>query len=182
MAKTYRKTALTIHHHDDAYLAVLQRKVPEGATQTYKAGWPLKIVSGLVIEWENDDEQIFAFAMEDASGTTSAPQNVVLCEPSKLLVEANLLDTSTAGDEALVAADLGAVKTIEKGTDLLGTGADGWFFGDTTAGGVAVIVSFENRQWPPDNVESFAEVGDTNARVLARIIDGAAHVTAAAGT
>jgi hypothetical protein len=183
MAKTYTKKALTLHHYNDPYLAAVQRKLPEGAGQTFEAGWPLKLASGLLLEWVSlADAKIAAFAMEGASGVTSQKINVVLCEPSKLLLEANLLDTSTAGDEALAAADLGAVKTLEKGTDLLAAGEDGWFFGDTTTGGVILIVDFANRQWPSNNSESFAEVGDTNARIRGRVIDGAALTTSAAGT
>lgn len=182
MAKTYPKKALTLHHYNDPYLSAVQRKLPEGAAQTFKAGWPLKLASGLLLEWVNlGDAVIAAFAMEDASGVTGQEINVVFCEPAKLRLEANFLGSAGA-DNVLAAADLGTVRTLVKNANLIDTGVAGWHFGDTTTAGVILIDSFENRSWPSNNSSVFAEAGDTNARVRGRVIDTAALATSAAGT
>jgi hypothetical protein len=158
-------------HQHNAYLSILFREFPEAASQTFEDGWPCKLVNGLVTEWVSVSDAFLAcFAAQDASGTTSQACQVVLAEPSFIVVEGNLLDTSAA-DEVLAAADLGVEKELAKDSNLLGTGLAGWYIRDQTSAPAVRIQSFRNSYPSPTVEPSASEVGDTNARVRGRLID-----------
>lgn len=178
MAKTHPVQALSQHHNDSPFLALAVRKVPVAASQgAVKAGWPLKLVSGLATEWVSvADADLAYFANEDfiRSGDSTAPaagtmRRCIVADPAKVIVEGNLLVTSTYATNVLAAGDLGAEVTLEKGANLLDTGVAGWFFGDTTTGAALIIDDFASRYRDPTSAEDRAVAGDSDARLRARI-------------
>lgn len=165
------KRPLVAFNSSNPYGSLYERDLAEGASQTFPVGAPLKISSGLLIEWVNPtDADIHSFSLTEGHNDTGSTVKVVMAFPD-VEIEANFLG-SAAADNVLAAADCGLTRDLAKGTDLLGTGEDGWYIADTS-GDVAVIISqFRSNQVLPNQLNSFAQVGDTNARVFAKIIAG----------
>jgi len=177
MAKTYTVQALGVRRQDDACLAQVVRQAPEGATQTFLAGWPLKAAAGLLLEWVTvADELLAGFAMEDATGTTSKLIDFVPALPhSDLEVEGNILVTATNATYNLLAADLFVNRTLEKGANLLGTSLPGWFIGNTATAAALQTCAFESNQAVPTDASSIPGVGDTDARIRAKLLTSACY-------
>lgn len=171
MAKTFPTLPLRVSVPSNSYLSLVERYAPEGATQTFPAGAPLKASSGLLIEWVSvADADIIGFSMNAGQNTTGATCEYVMAE-AIVELEANFL-SSTATDNVLAAGDLWIARDLSKGTNLLGTGVAGWYFADAAVGGGITISEFKSDYVFPDVNDSTPAAGDTNARVKARVTPG----------
>lgn len=171
MARTWQKGPLRLYDPSNSFLSLLERRVPEGASQTFVTHSPLKLTSGLAVEWTSGTDVAY-FAAGDGQNTTGAFANVYMMDP-RIEFEASFLG-SAAADNVLAAADLGIARDLVKGTSLLGTGKDGWYIADTAVTGHCRITAFEaenadfaSQSWPA--------TGDTNARVRAKILGNLNH-------
>lgn len=170
MAKTFRKEQLSVYLLQENTLQYATRTLPEGASQTFVAGAPVVVTSGLVVEAANPATAIAAFAMKAGQNTTGAFSKVVPVIDG-VAFYANFLAAAGA-DNVLAAADvMGSGFDFGKGA----YGADGsviWVILDSAAAAAVKIVGLDTDQVVP-NVQnnSYAEVGDTNARVSAIVLD-----------
>lgn len=178
MAITWPKFPLKPLVPSNSYLSILERDYPEGASQTFPVGAPLKAASGLLIEWVNPtDADIFAFSLTEGHNDTGSTVKTLLATP-EIEFCANFLG-SAAADNVIAAADLGLTRDLAKSTTLLPaheTNRNGWYIADTNSD-VAVIISQFKADISPTVADANATasdpaVGDTNARVFARIIAG----------
>lgn len=168
MANTYGKLPLRVSVPSNSFESLIERSWPEGASQTFPVGSPLKLASGLALVFVNPtDAGIAAFALTAASGTTNNATKVLLATPD-VEIEANLLG-SAAADQVLAAADLGKAYDLASNANLLGTGAAGWYIQATTSDVAVRINDFRSDITIPNQNASFPAVGDTNARVKARV-------------
>jgi hypothetical protein len=174
MAKTYAKGYLQPIAPSNSYLSLYEREMPEAASQTFPEGSPLKFSSGLLAEFVNPtDGKIAAISLIAGQNTTGALTKVVLTSDI-LWFEANFLGAAAA-DNVLAAADVGTSFDLAKSTTLLGTGYPGWYLQDATSDVAAKIGRLVSAQVPPQSDSSLPAVGDTNARVQARILDTKSH-------
>lgn len=168
MAKTYQKAPLRVSVPSNSFLSLIERAWPEGASQTFPVGSPIKLVSGLATVWVNPtDAKIYGFALTAGQNTTGATTHIVLAEPH-LELEANLLG-SAAADRTLVATDLGTAYDLVSSSTLLGAGAAGWYFAATTSDVAVRICDLMSDITIPNQLQSAPAVGDTNPRVKARV-------------
>jgi hypothetical protein len=179
MAKTYTKQALAVVG-DTTFLAHITRKGFEAAAQSaVKVGWPVYHVSGLLTEFvAPSTDLLVGFAAEDFSGTTSAEALYIPAYAGLVRVEANFLGAAAA-DNVLAAADYFLARDMLKSATLIGGATAGWYISDAAASVSVKITSFEHSASAalPDNLESRAYVGDTNARVVADILASACELT-----
>jgi hypothetical protein len=168
MAITYPKLPLRISEPNNSFESLFERDAPEGVSQTFVAGTPLKAVSGQLAAWVNPtDAALVGYALSPASGVTGAKLRYVMQNP-RVELEANLLG-SAAADRALVATDLFTSYDLVSGAILPG-GVTGWYFAATTVD-VAVRICDIKSDYPVTNVnQSFPLVGDINPRVKANLI------------
>lgn len=168
MAKTYQKAPLRISAPSNSFLSLIERAWPEGTSQTFPVGSPVKLVSGLATVWVNPtDAKIYGFALIAGQNTTGATTKILLAE-NNIELEANLLG-SAAADRTLLAADLGTAYDLVSGANLLGTGAAAWYFAATTSDVAVRICDFMSDITIPNQLASNPAVGDTNPRVKARV-------------
>lgn len=169
MAKTFLKGHLQPIMPSNSYLSLYERILPEAASQTFPEGSPLKFASGLLAKWvSTGDAKIAAISLEEGQNTTGAQAKVVLTS-DVLWIEANFLGSSAA-DNVLAAADVGTAFDLAENANLLGTAEAGWYLQDSTSDAVARIGALVSSIVLPQSDSSFPEVGDTNARVRARIL------------
>jgi len=169
MANTYPKAPLRVSVPSNSFLSLIERAWPEGASQTFPVGAPLKLASGLAVVWVSPtDAPIAAFSLTAGQNLASgAVTKVVLAEPHVEL-EANLLG-SAAADYTLLATDLGTAYDLKSAANLLGTGVAGWYFAATTTDVAVRINNFSSDIIIPNQLASSPAAGDTNARVKARV-------------
>lgn len=169
MAKEYQFRPLKVlGGTDDPAIAYPARYALEGASQTFKAGAPLKWASGYLVTASTNptangtDEMIAGFALEDGHNSTAGAYEVqyLPCIPGSIAIEGNLL-TTAAADYVLLATDYGAA------VDLVLDGTTGYWYFITAADvyGFGRIVSFKTSELVPNSNEVVAVAGDTNARV-----------------
>jgi hypothetical protein len=174
MARTHQTRALDVLAPNGRYaLDYLALYHPEGASQVFKIGWPLKFASGLLAEWVSvADGQLVGFALADGQNLASPtiPAKYVAAYP-EISIEGNLLDSSAA-DEVLVAADLGIEQDLIKGANLLGTGVAGWYIQNTAAGAAVKTYGLQTSYTLPTADAYQPAVGDTNARLRASVKAG----------
>lgn len=176
MAKTFPTEALGVNPLNDPVFGYITRRYLEAASQTYPAGSPVKDnASGFIAEWVSvADADIVGFVITAGSDDASAgdsPVDVILAYP-QLVIEANFLG-SAAADNVLAQTDLFAEKDLIKGTDLLGTGLDGWYFQDAAAGAAVIIQEFDSSPVYHGDTSVHRPVdGDTNARIRAAVKPG----------
>lgn len=171
MAKTYPIQQLkVVYPHDMSAAAVY---LPEGASQTFVAGAPVKFASGLVVTCDADpdtDEQAIGFALEDGhNGSAGAYMVKVMPLMADVYVEVNYL-AADGSDQTLATAVLGAKVELSKTT----IGGEVIWHGDPAAGGKEALrcVGFKTTTLVPNSSEVEAANGDTNARILCVPRDG----------
>lgn len=178
MATTWIKRTLTVHIPDAAALETLPLYLLEASSQTFLAGSPLVFSSGYIAVASDPVESMHAIAMEDAHNITAGTQRVKVVPVSigaNVHLFGNLL-TTAAADNVLAATDEGTKMQI----NYEATGGAGsvpiWHFGDSTSNpGVKVVAFQADPGFLPPNSEVVRPIaGDTNARVLAVVLDSAA--------
>jgi hypothetical protein len=173
VAVTYIKQGLRAYLPDDSYLSFAERSYPEGASQTYPIGSPLKNSSGNLVVWVSPtDGDIVAFALKAgqnaSAGTKQVP--VILALP-EVLLEASFLGAAAA-DNAIAAADLWLARDLEYDADFVQPGsAAGWYIEDAADDAALTIVGFAAGT-VNETMQSTAAVGDSNARVMAHVNPG----------
>lgn len=162
MATTWPKKPLFAVNANAAIIQLLERRVPEGASQTFPAGAPLKIVSNLVVEWTATTDLAY-LSLAAGQNTTGAQAAVLMLYPG-IELEGNFL-AGSAADNVLAAGDFGTAYVLAKSTTLLGTGNAGWYVEDNTSNACVKVCEFFGEQPPPNVINTYPEAGDTNARV-----------------
>jgi hypothetical protein len=151
---------------DAVFLELITREVPEGASQTFKMGSPLKLGSGLAVEFVNPTDALLAyFSEEDGHNDTGSTIKVIRATPH-IEIEGNFL-ADAAENNVLAAGDLGAQFDIDVSTTLIGGATRGWYITDTTTDPVVRICSFPAVTGEANSAQSTTIAGDTNARVRA---------------
>ena len=86
---------------------------------------------------------------------------------------------SSAADNVLAQTDLGLDRNLASNANLLGTSKAGWYIEDTTTDDSVRIMDFVSNETVPNATGvTYAEAGDTNARVRAQILPAASiHVS-----
>lgn len=171
MPKTFRKQALAVAIPSDAYLGYVSRNLPEGASQTFVSSAPVVITAGFIVEGANPVTAVGLIALEAAhnNGVAGAVTVKVIPCYHGLVLFGNLLGAAAA-DNVLAATDLGLNVRLSRSATLLGAASPGWFFEDTAASVAVKITSFESDQRVPNNVETIAVAGDTNARLTGEVL------------
>lgn len=166
MAKTFLKMPLRVGIPSDAFLNYAKVYEPLGASQTFLAGAPVVWSSGYIVEGaQTPATAVDAFALKAAtSGSAGAYQIPVLPCYHGLNVFANFLGAAGA-DNTLAAADLGNDFQLYY-TATAGPGSTPlWFILDSSSGSEAVVMtSFYSDEQVPNQSETLAVAGDTNAR------------------
>lgn len=177
MARTWTKAGLAVHAPNDTHLNLTERRLPEGASQVFKAGALLSIVSGLVVEHiDPTTAKIAGVALDDGQNTTAGTvsSSLVLLTPEWELY-ANVL-TSSAADYVLLAADVGKSYDFAVEANYPSTGARQWYLQNTTTDvGGAISQLISGNPYPSDQGPGDAAIGDTNARVRVRVLASARH-------
>lgn len=162
MATTWPKTAMRAVMPSNSYLSLVERRVPEAASQTFAIGSLLTYSSGLYAVWASGD--LSAISCQEGQNTTGAFTNVYLILPGVEL-EANFLG-SAAADNVLAAADHGTAFDVAVSSTLLGASSPGFYIQDSTsATKVRIIFGAEGVPFGPQATESYVAAGDTNAIV-----------------
>ena len=168
MANTYQKGPLRVYVPSNSFLSLYEREYPEGASQTFPVGSPLKLASGLAVVWVNPtDASLAAFSLTAGQNTTGATVKVVLAMP-EVHFEANLLG-SAAADYVLLATDLGTAYDLKSSSTLLGAASAGWYVAATTTDVACRVVQFDADQPIANSTSTRPVAGDTNARIKARV-------------
>ncbi len=166
---TFAKQMLGVFSLNDPELSYLARTVPEGANQTFVAGAPVVVTAGLIVEAADPATDVYAFALRAGQNSTGKKSKIVPVVDG-VAFYANFL-TAAGADNVLAAADLGGSFELRKAAVGPG-GATIWFVADQAAAPAVKIVSFATDQILPNAVgNSYAAVGDTNARVTAIVLD-----------
>ncbi len=175
MAKTYTKQALRPIEPSNVYGSLVERKLPEGASQTFPPGSPLKLASGLAIVFVSaSDGPIAAISTESGHNTASGSEIMCVIAHPNLEIEANFLG-SAAADNVLAAADFGGDFDLATSTTLIGGADAGWYIQDSTSSVSVTMMNYRVNQLSPTSNVMLAEAGDTNARVRARILQDVLH-------
>lgn len=174
MAKTYPIKQLKVAYPRDMSEAAIY--LPEGASQTFVAGSPVKFSSGFIVEnaAPNTDaaNRIVGFALEDGHNAGSAGDKHVKIMPvvDSTFIEVNYLAANGA-DANLASAQLGQILHLNKNTI---NGKVIWHASPNTGSKESLrCVSFKTTTLIPNSPEVEAQNGDTNARILCLVIDGA---------
>lgn len=165
MAVTWTKKPLRPIVESNSFLSLYERYIPEGASQTFPAGAPLKMASGLAVVFvAPSDADLAAFSLEAGHNTTGAEIECILAYPG-VEFEANFLG-SAAADNVLAAGDLGGAGfDLAASSTLIGGASAGWYLADTTSSVSARICAFRAQSPEPNVLQSQPAAGDTNARV-----------------
>lgn len=167
MAKTYPKRGIQVFAPNDAYLSSVSVYLPEGLNQTYTGVNPVVVTSGYVVLAADPVTAIAGICVEDAHNAAAGAYSVRVIPVSEDVgVYANFLGNAAA-DNVLAAADLYLKRDFEYDANMISTGVGGWYIEDGAAAASVRIVSFNSDIAIPNNSESIAVAGDTNARVSA---------------
>ncbi len=172
MPKTFPKRPLGVRLEDSPVLSYVARWEPEAANQTYPAGAPVLFNAGFIEEAPSPAVSILGIAIEAGHNKPTAGAALAKFIPAidGLIFYGNLLG-ALAADRVLAAADLGASYRLVKNANLLGVGKPGWYLEANAATPAAKIVSFRADLIVPNENNDRAEVGDTNPRVGAIVLD-----------
>src|SRR5262245_14573368 len=133
MAVTHVKNRLEVIVHDATMLESITREWPEGASQTFLAGAPLKLVSGLALKFVTPtDGKLAGFALSDGHNVASGASVTVIPAFPHIEIECNFLGAAAA-DNVLAAADFGNKFDLLESTTLIGGDTAGWYISDATA-------------------------------------------------
>lgn len=178
MATTWLKKTLTVHLPTDAMLATLPIYNYEASSQTFLAGSPVVFSSGYIAVATDAVTTCAGFAMEDAHNITAGTQKIKMVPASVgrvLQFFGNQL-TTAAADNVLAATDLGSNQQINYEAAGGSDGSAIWHIGDSGSSAGCKIVQFkaDAGSLPPNSSVVEPTAGDTNARVLAQLLDSAA--------
>lgn len=174
MAKTFQTLGLKPTTPGQPSASWLRQTLPKASATTFPVGSPIKMASGLVLEWVNpSDADIVAFAV--AAGVNGDTEVECIYAMPDVILEATFLGAAAA-DNVLAAADLwiSGGRDLLKAANLLGTGVAGWYISDAAADAGVDIVAFDySPNLFPTGPEAYKpEAGDTNARVRAHVRPG----------
>ena len=177
MAKTFAKQRISVSPEEFNSVVVLSGL--EGATQTFKRGAPLTITAGLLVAAASPvaAATLAGFAEEDAHNDAGGITRIQFA-PAKpgMHIYANFLGAAGI-DNVFAQADLGVAFDIELDADGHPDGGEIYFVLDAAGtANAALMVADKSDVQPADTLGSRAEVGDTNVRVLFRIVDAAIQV------
>jgi len=143
---------------------------PEGASQTFTAGSPVVWAAGLLVASTTAIESdagnlVTGLAIEDGHNEASGALCKFVPAVDGVVFYANLM-TGDGVDYVLEAAPLGVTETqaLRSKSGLVTTSVTDWFLDDADANGTNVV-SFNADIIVPNQTNTRAEVGDTNARV-----------------
>jgi hypothetical protein len=162
MAETWPKRPLFAVAPSAAIVGLMERRWPEGASQTFPIGAPLKVSSNTLVEWTAGTD-LAALSVAAGQNTTGATCAVYFLVPG-IELEGNFLG-SAAADNILAAADVGTAFVLAKSTTLLGTGNAGWYVEDNASNACVKLCELMAEQPVPNVNATYPAVGDTNARV-----------------
>lgn len=171
MAKTYPKRGLKVLDRQNTHLSMATRRLPLTTGQTIPEGAPMKIASGLLLEWVSiADALMYAIAVEEKTSSAAGDRVECVLSVPQLELEGSFLGSSAA-DNVLAAGDFGTGRLLIKNANLLGTGKAGWFIQDGTGAAEAVrlVDDTTNEVVPNAAGPTRAVAGDTNARVRAKL-------------
>lgn len=163
MATTWPYRPMRAVLPSNSYLSLVERRVPEAASQTFCVGALLNYSSGLYQKWSSGD--LAALSCMEGQNTTGAFTNVYLLVPGVEL-EANFL-ASSAANNTLAAADHGTAFDVAEDSDLLGTSEPAFYIQDTTSAVKVRICEFPSIEDAPQALESYVAADDVNAIVRA---------------
>jgi hypothetical protein len=131
---------------------------PEAASQSFKTGELVYLVSGKVTECGNDPTMILGMAAQDASGTTNTPIAVYIANTDTIFEfnkVSNAGGSGTGGTAAATAyTDVGSFMSIYRDT------TNNWVHaGSTTGAGRLICLDLSDKN----------TVGDTGGRVLCMV-------------
>lgn len=171
MAKTYPKRGIQVFAPNDAYLSSVSVYLPEGLNQTFEGVNPIVVTSGYVVLAADPVTSVMGICVEDAHNAAAGTYNVRVIPVSQDVgVYANFLGNAAA-DNVLAAADLYLSRDFEYDANMISAGVGGWYVEDGAASASVKIVSFNSDIAIPNNAQSEAEAGDTNARVSALFLN-----------
>lgn len=175
MAQTFTKQALRPIEPSNPYCSLVERRLPEGASQTFPPGSPLKLASGLAIVFVSaSDGPIAAISVESGHNTASGSEIACIIAHPNLEIEANFLG-SAAADNVLAAADFGSDFDLASSSTLINSADAGWYIQDSTSSVSVTMMNYRVNQISPTTNALLAAAGDTNARVRARILQDVLH-------
>lgn len=167
---TFYKKQIGVFNINDPELSYCTMRAVEGASQTWVAGAPVVLSSGLVVEAANPATDVWGFALEAGQNVSTSPKCKILPVIDGVALYANFLASGGANNN-IAAADVGSTWRLAKGA----YGEDGstiWYAEDTASSQALKMVSLETDQVLPNVVDnSYAAVGDTNARVKFIVLD-----------
>lgn len=138
----------------------------EGATQTFKKGWPVILVAGYVVDPATDTPTlILGIAAEDAhnDATAGTHQIGIYLALDTNVFAANVLQSGLA-DHVLVQGDIGTQMAIQRDTS-----NNRLFLNASTLGGANCrVFTYElaqNQSSTPNSASGPFGVGDTNVRL-----------------
>jgi len=171
MAKTYPKRGIQVFAPNDAYLSAVSVYLPEGLNQTFTGVNPVVVTGGYVVLAADPVTSVAGICLEDGHNTAAGTYNVRVVPVSQDVgVYANFLGNAAA-DNVLAAADLYLSRDFEYDANMISAGVGGWYVEDGAASASVKIVSFNSDIAIPNNSESIAVAGDTNARVSALFLN-----------
>jgi hypothetical protein len=172
VAVTYVKQGLRVYMPDDSYQAFAERSYPEGASQTFPIGSPLKASSGNLVVWVTPtDGDVVAWALKAGQNASAGTKQVpVLLALPDVFIEASFLGAAGI-DNAVAAADLWTTRDLEYDATILPGSLPGWYIEDA-AGDVAVQIVDFAAGTVNETMQSDAAVADINVRVMAHLLPG----------
>ena len=158
MAKTFTKGALGFGMPGDSYLEYAVLYSPEAASQTFLTASPVIWSSGgIAVTATDPSTALIGFSLQAGSNVAAgaATTKWIPCYAG-LKVFGNFLGAA--------AADLGTTR------DLTVLASNYWYILDAGAAPGVIITSFYSDQRVPNNSETVAVAGDTNARITCEVL------------
>jgi len=178
MATTWTKRTLTVHLPNDAMLATVPIYLLEASSQTFLAGSPVVFSSGYMAVASDAVTTLAGFAMEDGHNITAGTQKIkiVPCAVGNCVQLFGNFLTTAAADNVLAATDLGITAQLNYEAAGGSAGEAIWHFGDTQSSEGVQVINFKSdvASLPANSSVVEPTAGDTNARVLAQVLDSAA--------
>ena len=168
---THIRNRMEVVVHDNVILALITQQLPEGASQTFPAGSPLKYDSGsgTLLEFVAiTDSDLAAFATQAAHNDAAGGEvSGVILVPGLFQLEGNFLGAAAAANvlaqtDFMKAFELAKSSTLVHGTD------PGWYIADVTTNPALRISAFLTSYPLPNVIDGDkTKAGDTDARVRA---------------
>lgn len=172
MAKTFPKNRISVAPEE--FNSVVAQSGLEADNETFKRGAPLVLTAGLLAEAASPVAagSLVGWAAEDAHNTTGARVQFIPAKPGQLFY-INFLGAAGA-DNVLDQGDFGGDFDIELAAAGHPDGGQVWYLLDAAGtANAATMISDKADISPADQLSTRAEAGDTNARVLCRLLAAA---------